>query len=210
MRLIAALILSAAASLATAQSNNAVQVDRFTELVVEMMPIGEIFETLAATDPNWPMQHNPSLVDKGELACLRDELSREGHRRGKRREVVRYLAENPDRAAADQAILERGAAKAFGLLVREGAEAERKGTVPDEAAILAQLTETEAQAMLSVVSEPGYAPLRKLAGIGNAMDVTKSAEENEEAGREVGADLASRLIFKAVDDCGIDRARLGL
>ena len=209
MRLLAALILAVAASLAPAHANDAARVDRFTDLVVEMMPIGEIFETLAGLDPNWPMQHNPSLVDKGELACLRDELSRQGHRRSKRREVVRYLADDPARAAADLAILERGAAKAFGLLVREGAEAERKGTAPDEAAILAQLSETEAQAMLSVISEPEFASLRRLAGIGNAMDATKTAEENEAAGREVGADLATRMIYKAVDDCGIDPARLG-
>lgn len=208
MRLFAALILSVAASVASAQSNDAARVDRLTHLVVEMMPIGEIFDSLAGMDPNWPVQHKPSAVDKGELACLRDELSQEGQRRAKRREVVRYAAENPGQVAADLAVLERGAAKAFGMLVREGARAEREGVAADEAAVLAQLTPAETEAMLALLSEGQYAPLRALAGIGDALDTGKSAEQNEQAGRDLGVDLATRLMFKALDDCDIERSRL--
>ena len=44
---------------------------------------------------------------------------------------------------------------------------------------------------------------RKLAGVGNQFDENKSAEENEAAGEQLGSDLASRLMRRAMDICGV-------
>ena len=52
------------------------------------------------------------------------------------------------------------------------------------------------------------APLRKQIGVGDALDNTKSAEENEAAGERLGSALATQLMLKAVGACDIPMSDL--
>lgn len=209
MRLqIATLALPLLLAVAPAMANDARKVDRLTDALVQAVPIGTVMEMMADQDPNWPVQDKPGAVNKGELACLRDELSEEGLRRNKRREVVRYVAENPGRVDGDLALLERGAARIFGTLMLAGAEAEQTGVPADEEALLAKFSPAETESLLTLMTDPAYRPLRVVAGIDGGFDANQSAAENEEKGEQMGMDLATRIMMAALDTCGVEPERL--
>jgi hypothetical protein len=205
-RRLIALMLSAAGCLAAlpafAQSSGD-RVARLTDLVVQTVPMGEIFETLAATSPDWPLQEKPGAVGAGQLACLRDELSEAGYRRMKRTEVVAYVAENPSLVDADIAVLEAGGARMMSTLMLAGVEQERTGVPVDQNEILAQASEQETAAFMQMMTGAEQSKLRRLMGIGNAFDAARSADENESAGEEAGADLATRVMTKAMSNCDV-------
>ncbi|KFN46929.1 hypothetical protein [Arenimonas metalli] len=205
-RRLIALMLSAAGCLAAlsafAQSSGD-RVARLTDLVVQTVPMGEIFETLAATSSDWPLQEKPGAVSAGQLACLRDELSEAGYRRMKRTEVVAYVAENPGQADADIAVLEDGGARMMSRLMMAGVEQERSGVPVDEATIMGESSPEELAAFMQMMTAPDQTGLRKLLGIGNAYAAERSAEENESAGEDAGADLATRVMMKAMSNCDV-------
>ena len=205
-RCLIALMLSAAGCLAAlpafAQSSGD-RVARLTDLVVQTVPMGEIFTMLADTSPEWPMQEKPGAVSAGQLACLRDELSNDGYRRMKRTEVVAYVAENSAEVNADIAVLERGAAKTMRALMLAGVEQERTGVAVDQNEILGQATPDELAAFMQMMTDEKQSKLRRLLGIGNAFDAARSAEENESAGEAAGGDLATRVMLKAMSNCSV-------
>ena len=142
-------------------------------------------------------------VSRGQLACLRDELSDAGYRRMKRTEVVAYVAENPANVDADIAVLEAGGARMMSTLMLAGVEQERTGVPVDQNEILAQASEEETAAFMQMMTGAEQSKLRRLMGIGNAFDAARSAEENETAGESAGADLATRVIMKAMSNCDV-------
>lgn len=184
--------------------SSAAKVEQLTDLVVQTMPMGDIFEMFASADPNWPVQDNPDAVSRGQLACLRDELSPAGYRRLKRSEVVAYVAENDARVDADINVLASGGARVMNMMVIAGAEGERTGVPADENEILSRASEAELEAFMSMFASEDHAALRGLLGIGEAFAPDKTAEENEAAGEEVGGDLATRVMLKSLDTCGVD------
>ncbi|MFM6987538.1 MAG: hypothetical protein ACKOXG_02565 [Arenimonas sp.] len=187
---------------------NAAKVDRMTDLVVELMPIGAIFEDLAKADPQWPLPGNQKSMTSGQHSCLRGELSQAGYRRMKRVDVAEYAAANPSRLDADIRVLEGGAARLMNRLVLAGAEAERTGVPADEQAILSAASIDQIGSFMSLMQSPDYAGLRRMAGLGNAFDADKSKEENEAAGEDIGANLATQAIFKAMSTCKIPASAL--
>jgi hypothetical protein len=188
--------------LAQAQSASS-RVDRLTELVVQTVPMGKVFDMLAADDPAWPMQEKPDAVGPGQLACLRDELSPSGYQRMKRTEVVAYVAENPGQVEADIAVLEAGGARLMGVMMMAGVEQERTGVPADEQKIMSEAGPGELEAFMQMMAGPDQAPLRGLLGIGNAFGAELSAEENESAGEQAGGDLATRVMLKAMSNCSV-------
>lgn len=203
--LLGASILSMPAAQAQA---NAAKVERLTDLVVELMPIGTIFEDLAKADPRWPLPGNQKAVSAGQHSCLRGELNRSGYRRMKRVDVVEYAAANPSRLDADIRVLEGGSARLMNRLVLAGAEAERTGVPADEQAILSAASIEQIGSFMSLMQSPDYAGLRRLAGMGDMFDASKSKEENEAAGEDIGADLATQAMFKAMATCKIPASAL--
>jgi hypothetical protein len=187
---------------------NAAKVERLTDLVVELMPIGSIFEELAKADPQWPLRSDRNAMSAGQHSCLRGELSRAGYRRMKRVDVAGYAAANPSRLDADIRVLEGGSAWLMNRLVLAGAEAERTGVPADEQAILSAASIEQVGSFMSLMQSPDYAGLRRVAGLGNALDTNKSQEENEAAGEQIGADLATQAIFKAMSTCKIPASAL--
>lgn len=179
------------------------RLDRMADLLVELVPIGTIFESLAKDDPKWPMQEKPDAVDAKQLACLRGELSASGHRRAKRKEVDAYAETNPSRVSEDIKVMEEGAAFLMGKLMLAGAEQERTGKPVSEEQIMSQATPEQLAAFMSFMTHPDYVGLRRLAGVGNAFDTQKSAEENEEAGQQVGESLATKVMLNAMSACEI-------
>ena len=196
-----------AAPLALAQSGGD-RVSRLTDLVVRTVPMGRVFEMLAADSPDWPMQDRPGAVTAGQLACLRDELSPDGYRRMKRTEVVAYVAENAGQVEADIAVLEAGGARMMSQLMLAGVEQERTGVPVDQDEILGQASPAELEAFMQMMTGEEQARLRGLLGIGNAFDAARSAEENESAGEQAGGDLATRIMLKALATCDVDRDAL--
>lgn len=198
-----ALVLSAHAARAAEPGADDALVSRMTDLQVRMFPFGTIFEMLAKDDPKWPMQQNPDAVTPKQLDCLRGELSTDGYRRYKRTRVAAYVAANPKRAEAEAELLSQGAAELFGKLVLAGAEAERSGApaTPEEA--LKDATPEQMMAFMSFFSDPNYAELRKMSGLGDALDTRKSAEENKSAGEQLGSTITMQIMLGAMATCQV-------
>lgn len=187
---------------------DAAKVERLTDLVVELMPIGAIFEDLAKADPQWPLPESQKGISAGQRSCLRGELNRTGYRRMKRVDVAAYAAANPSQLEADIRVLEGGSARLMNRLVLAGADAERTGVPADEQAILSSASIEQIGSFMSLMQSPDYAGLRRMAGLGNAFDANKSKEENEAAGEDIGADLATQAMFKAMSACKIPASAL--
>lgn len=189
----------AAESSAPAASNTA----RMTDLQVRMMPFGAIFDTLASENPAWPMQEKPDAVTPNQLGCLRDQLSTPGYRRYKLAQVEAYVAANPSRVDAEIALLEEGAADLFGRLVTAGAESERSGIETDPATVLKDASPEQVLSFVTFFSDPNHAELRKLSGLGDALGIHKSAEENESAGEKIGSTMMMQIMLTAMSTCKV-------
>ncbi len=198
--------LFAAQAAETAPSKQDVQ--RMTDLQVQMMPFGAIFDMLAKNDPNWPMQEKPGAVTPKQLGCLRGELSTPGYRRYKQAQVETYLAANPSRAASEIALLEQGAAELFGKLILAGADSERSGVEADPQALLRDSTPEQMMSFMSFFGDPNHAELRKLSGLGDAISPTKSASENESAGEQLGSTITLQVMLKAMSTCEVPTSAL--
>ena len=199
--LMLAALLALAPSMAPAAEK--ARLDRLTDLVVSAIPLGAIFDGLLQSDPKWPMQEAPDRVSPSQLACLRNELSSGGYRRAKRTEVATYAARNAARIERDIEVLEGGAALLMGKLMMAGVEQETTGVPIDQAALMAESTPEQLAAFMSFMTAPDYAPLRQLAGIGDAFDASADGDENEQRGEAAGADLATRVMLGGMQRCDV-------
>lgn len=179
-------------------------VDKLTDLIVMLMPLGKIFESIAVENPAWPFQDQPERATKSQLSCLRSELSAEGFRRLKRKEVEVYAASHPDTIESDILLLESGVAELFGRLVMAGADSERTGVPVDSDAILKSASTAQVDAFTLFFSEPKLAELRKLGGVGNMLSSEKTKDENEAAGEQLGQDMASKFISTSMKTCEVN------
>ena len=202
--LAASLALAAVPAVAETAAIHDQRIERLTDSMVVLMPFGTIFGTLAAADPAWPVMDKIDEVSARELVCLRGELSAQGFRRYIKGLVKAYADANPARLDADIALVESGVAEMFGKLVLAGAEGERTGVqvMPEE--VLAGYSATQMESFMAFFTDEKYAGLRQVAGMDNAFDQNRTAKENEAAGEQQGADLAGKLMARAIDTCGVE------
>lgn len=184
------------------------KIERLTDLMVELVPMGRIFDMLAKDDPKWPMQDKPDAVTPAQLSCLRSELSNTGYRRAKRKDVAEYVAANPSRVDDELKLLESGAAAVMGRLMIAGAEGERTGVKVSEQEVLGSATPEQLGSFMAFMSAPDHAGLRKLSGLGNAFSTDKSSEENEQNGEAAGQNLATQVMLRAMGACEVSMATL--
>lgn len=183
------------------------KVDRLTDLVVEMTPIGKVLELVAGVDPKWPMQDSPDAVTDTQLACLRTEMNGDAYRRHKRREVADYVAKYPLRVDTEIEALGQGAAKYSGQLVLAGARSEVSGGEVNVAGILAEATPGEMRAFLEVVNGSDYQALRELSGMNAILDAGKAKPNDEHAATGL-ASLMVPLMLRAMDTCKVPMSAL--
>ena len=207
--LLAGVVLFASAQAAgPAKGSKDAKTDRLTDLMVELVPMGRIFDMLAKDDPKWPMQDKPDAVTPTQLSCLRAELSTVGYRRAKRKDVVEYVSAHPSRIDADVTLLEGGAAAMMGRLMMAGAEGERTGVKVSEQEVLGAATPEQLASFMAFMTAPDHEGLRKLSGIGNAFSTGKSSEENEQSGEAAGENLATQVMLRAMGTCEVSMATL--
>ena len=179
-------------------------VDKLTDLIVTLMPLGKVFESIAAENPAWPVQDQPDRVTKLQLHCLRSELSTEGYRKLKRKDVEAYAAAHRETLKSDIQALESGAAELFGKLVMAGADAERTGVEVKAEDVLKSASAAQIESFSFFFGEPKLLDLRKVGGIGNALSTDKSKEENKSAGEALGEDMASKFMATAMKTCEVN------
>ena len=179
------------------------QVERLTDLVTQMLPMGRIFDLAATSSPQWPVVGAEDKVTVGQLGCLRGELSSAGYRRVVRARVQEYVANHAARIPGEIELLEQGAAVLFGKLVMAGAEGETTGNAPDPDAMLAAATPAELASFEAFFTGAEYAGLRKVVGVGEALSTEKTVEDNEAAGEQLGTDFASAFMRRAIETCGV-------
>lgn len=201
--LAASLVLAAGPLAATPTAGAEARIDRLTDALVELMPIGRIFENVAASEPAWPVQDMLDQVSATELVCLRGELSTPGFRRLTRARVVQYAEANPARLDEDIALLAKGASELHGRLIMAGFEGERAGVAVDPEAVLAGATEEQLGSFLSFSTDVRYQGLREIVGVRTLVVPGATREESEKAGEEMGVDLTRMLMTGALETCGV-------
>jgi hypothetical protein len=199
--IVAGVLLAFAGALHAGEPDARVQ--RMTDALVKMLPMGAIFEDIAAKNPKWPMQEKSDAVTAEQLACVRGELSVDGFRRSRMAEVESYAKANPSRLDAEIRLLESGASDLFGKVIAAGAANASGGPEVSPQAILGEATSEQVLSFVTFVSDPNYADLRKLSGFGDALNITKSRSENEKSGSQLGASLAAQLMIKAMGTCKV-------
>ena len=200
--IVAGVLLAFSGALHAADAPDA-RVQRMTDAVVKMLPMGAIFEDAAAKNPKWPMQEKPDGVTPEQLACIRGELSVAGFRRSRMAEVENYAKANPSRLDAEIKLLESGAADLFGKIIAAGAAKAGGGPEVSPEAILGEATSEQVLSFVTFISDPNYAELHKLSGFGDALNITKSQSENEKSGSQLGASLAAQQMIKAMGTCKV-------
>lgn len=181
-------------------------IDRMTDSMVELLPLGQVFEMFASQDASWPMQARPDAVTPEQLACLRTELSREGFRRAKRRQVAEYAAAHPERLQDEVHLLEDGAAELVGRLVNAGVNGMATGQAPDADAAIKDATEQQMASATRFVNDPALASLRELSGIGEVFNTELPPTEQAAAGERLGADVARQFMLAATRTCQVPPA----
>ena len=206
-RLALAALLAATCGTASAELTPAQQadVDRLTDAVVLMFPIGRVFEQQAAADPTWPMKEKVDNVTPQQLACTRAELSNEGYRRVRRAEIEKYAQEHPSRLRDDVELLESGAARVFGKLVQAGIDkASSDDPTPiDPNEVFKGVSNEEILSMVTLANDPKYTELREVIGIGDALRANQSGSEAESKGEALGASITARLMIQAMGKCDV-------
>ena len=197
-----------AAPAATASSTaDDPRIDRLTDLVVEMVPFGKMFE-IAAANPKWPVQDRPEAVTTEQLTCLRAELSPAGYRRIRRLEVADYVAADPARADRDIALLEQGAASMMGKAMMAGVESKRADKEIDVQALLANARPEQLMAFMTFMSDPKYAALRDLSGMSGIFGDSKSSKNGRDTGEAQGEMMAAQVMLKAMSTCDVPMSAL--
>jgi len=194
-----------AAPAATAVSE--ADIDRLTDLLVQLMPFGKVFDSLGKADPKWPAQDRPTAVNAAELACLRGELSSAGVRRGKRKEVAIYAANRPHNVKRDIELLEGGAAALFGRLIMAGAESVDSGKPPETDSVVSSAGTAEQLSLMTLATDPQYLDLRNLAGLGDMFNQPGTEQDSQARGEKLGSNLVTVLMLKAMTTCDVPVSR---
>lgn len=207
LRLFLTLLLSAfATGNAAAQTAPAVpdaRIERFTDHLTEMLPIGVLLDEAASKDLNWPITNKVDTVSKTELACLREELSSQGLRKTKLAEVRSYAVAQPDRFDDDLKLLDTSVGLIFGKIVLAGSTEQRTGIKADPGAIIRNATPEQLIALTSFMHEPRYKPLREISGLGDLFDQARSTDESRRQGIAIGFAHVTKLVMRAMGTCGI-------
>ena len=207
--LAAALLGGAAAMAADDAATRPARVDHVADLLVTMLPMGEIFDETAAKDPRWPLGDKAAKLPEDKLKCMRGELSSDGFRRQRVVEVREYYRNvSDDQLANDLRVLDGGAAVLLRKFMQAGFEAKRSGKPVDQAKAMEGATGAQMASMVEFVQSPDFKGLRKLSGLGDSFSGNRSATESEDAGKSAGASLVTKFMFKAMDTCSVPPASL--
>ena len=200
-RLFAMAVLVVAGVNARAAEPGEADIDRLTDLVVQAMPFGVIFEGAQAQDPKWPLGDKAAKASAEQLACLRSELSSDGYRRIKRKDVVAYAKAHPADVMDDIRLLESGAAELFGKSVLAGAEGEASGKAVDPETIFASASAAQGMALTLLVTDKQYVDLRQLIGMGNMFEQIDEGGDAQAKGEEQDAQIGAMLMIGAMATC---------
>ncbi len=202
--------LACCAGAAWAAAPSEAQIDRLTDLAVQAMPFGRIFDQLQAGDPTWPLGDKAGNATPAQMACLRSELSAAGYRRKKRADVVEYAKAHPEGVEADIRLLESGAAELFGKFVMAGAEGEAAGKPVDAEAIAAAATPAQGLSLAALASDPEHADLRVLLGMGTMFDKlgTGKDDDMQAEGEKQGTEVGVQLMLGAIATCQLPMSAL--
>lgn len=182
------------------------EVTRLTDLVVQTMPVGDLFQGFIDRDPRWPLNERVDRVPPHQLACLRQRLSAAGYRERQAEATAGFARRHPERVAPSIRILEEGAAEMFAAAITAGAEQSRTGRKADFNDIAGRFRPAQMAAMVELTSDERHRALRELIGIDDALGIEHSPEQNSARGRNKGMLLGMKLMFSAMEHCKVPLA----
>jgi hypothetical protein len=173
-------------------------VDRLTDAMVRMLPVGAIVDAVAAKDPAWPAGEKAGEIGAAPLACLRKELSSEGYRRFMRGESLAYANRNKA-TLEDEVKLAEAAAPILGGIVAASID----GKDVDSKTELGKLSADEMLAFLGFAYDPKYAGLRQLSGYGEFP--SDNAEQKDQKAMQM---MMIKMTLRAMGTCDVSPAHL--
>jgi hypothetical protein len=106
-------------------------------------------------------------------------------------------------------VLESGAARLMSQLVLGGANAGGPGAEPDPDAILRKATPEQLASFLAFASNPNYAELRKVSGLGETINpLGKGQSEIDKGGEALGFSLGMQYILRAMGTCDVPSSQI--
>jgi hypothetical protein len=202
-----ALLLSALCGLHAAWAQPAQpNVDQLTDLVVQAMPIGEVFQGFIDKDPRWPLGDKISRVSPEQAQCLRDALSAAGYREMRRQDTTAFVQRYPDQVEQSLRVLKDGGADVFGASIRMGVEQSRTGQKGDFNSLASRFTPLQMSAFVELIGDDKHKQLRELIGVDDSFGQQRSGEEQQNRGRNKGMVMGAKLMFRAMDRCKVPLA----
>ena len=178
------------------------KVERFTDLVVRTLPLGELSQRELDADPKYPLQGKSDRVTLEQLQCLRSKFSAKSYREMKRQEVIGFMRRYPGEVDESVRVLNDGVAEIFSLGYQDVLNEKRSGVQRDSEEVMSQFTPAQKSMMTAVVSDAKYRNLRELIGFGG-----NSLFDREQSSRGMTISVG-RWMLRAVDACKIPRAVL--
>jgi len=202
-----ALLLSALGGLAPAWAQPApASVDQLADLVVQAMPIGEVFQGFIDKDPRWPLGDKMSRVSPEQAQCLRDQLSAAGYREMRRQDTAAFAQRYPEQVDDALRVLKDGGADVFGASIRMGVEQSRTGQKSDFSQLASRFTPLQMSAFVELIGDDKHRRLRELIGVDDSFGQQRSGEEQQNRGRNKGMVMGAKLMFRAMDQCKVPLA----
>jgi TonB family protein len=196
--------IALAASCAHAQTSDAefeAKVERMTDMVIGMFPVGALLDEQMARDPTWPTRGDPS-VSADQLACMRNGLSSSAIRKRKLSEVQAYAAADHERFAVDYKLLESGAAAAVQLAMQAGLGGARNGQRTQND-VFKDLPPEQLLAMMTFMIDAKHKAVRDLTGLGPLLDGMINRGDPQESSVNFGRQLSATLMLPAIRACGV-------
>lgn len=137
--------------------------DVLTKLIVDAYPAGKLAEVKLQKDPNKFSKAFKGLSET-EVACAKQKLSPSGYYAYKRKQVLEYAKNNPERLISDINALNGGFSQAFNALMNETINQAGKRTDASIDKQIANLPIAQKVSVGLVMTDKKLKPLRELMG----------------------------------------------
>jgi hypothetical protein len=168
------------------------KIESVTDQLVEMLPVGHIFDDSASKDAFWPLLDKAKNVSAADLKCMRDFFSKANYRNQKLLEVTAYALEHPARFESDVKLLSSGFSKLLSKIMFAGIVEKSSGVKIPNSEIINDATADELADLWSFLFEPKYQALKDLSGLG----LLTPGNMQPGAGQKAGIDIGTAIIGK--------------
>jgi len=177
------------------------EIARLAELSFQALPLAGAVGMVAAREPAWPFQARPDAVDARQLACVRARMDEDHLRQALLERTRRHARADPEGMRDGLRFLEDDGAKLFREIMTRSVSAAADGHALDVQALEASAPAQQRQALLTLLVDRRYRPLRALFGM------PEQSRHDHDTGLASGAAMVKVLLapvlLDALEACAV-------